>query len=50
MKRHKVTLDFTTTPVGVHFNGIELAHQQVPQELQGTPDVTRKAKCVQLLL
>ena len=34
MKRHKVTLDFTTTPVGVHFNGIELAHQQVPQELQ----------------
>ena len=30
MRRHKVTLDFTTTPVGVHFNGVELACQELP--------------------
>lgn len=40
MKRHKVTLDFTTTPVGVHFNGVELAHQQLPQELREMWDQT----------
>ena len=34
MKRHKVTLDFTTTPVGIHFNGVKLAQQELPQELQ----------------
>jgi len=34
MKRHKVTLDFTTTPVGIHLNGVKLAQQELPQELQ----------------
>ena len=34
MKKHKVTLDFTTTPVGVHFNGKEFAQQDLPHELR----------------
>ena len=43
MKRHKVTLDFTTTPVGVHFNGVELA-QELPQELREMWDARRNEK------
>lgn len=45
MKRHKVTLDFT---VGVHFNGVKLAHQELLQELRkcGVPDVMTKARYV----
>ena len=36
MKKHKVSLDFTTTPVGVHFDGNEFVQhdQELPQELR----------------
>ena len=33
MKKHKVTLDFTTSPVSLHFNGIDCTQQQSLQEL-----------------
>ena len=33
MKKHKVTLDFTTSPVSLCFNGINCTQQQSPQEL-----------------
>ena len=44
MKRHKVTLDFTTTPIGVHFHGIELSQQELPQELREMWDTRRNEK------
>lgn len=44
MKRHEVTLDLTTTPVGVHFNGVELACQELPQELQEMWEARRSEK------
>ena len=34
MGRHQVTLDFTTTPVGIHFSGSKLRYQEIPQELR----------------
>ena len=34
MRKHKVTLDFSTIPVGVRFDGVELEQQQLPQEVK----------------
>ena len=34
MTKHKVTLDFTTRPVGVHFCGAQIAQHELPEEVQ----------------
>lgn len=44
MTKHKITLDFTTRPVGVHFNGAQIAQHEVPEEVQEMWNTRRNEK------
>ena len=50
--KHKVTLDYTTSLVSLHFNGINCTQQQSFQVLTtcGVFDVLKKGKCFQLFV
>ena len=44
MTKHKVTLDFTTRPVGVHFSGAQIAQHELPEDVQEVWNIRRNEK------
>ena len=44
MTKHKVTLDFTTRPVGVHFSGAQIAQHELPKDVQEVWNIRHNEK------